>query len=91
MSQLFARVELLGEPSKDVYENLHKTMESLHWYRLINGKALPHATYQAVNASDVPDLMRIATDLKATIQQSIWTKSLVLVIRAADWAKSAAD
>ncbi len=90
MSQLFARVELLGSPSEEVYEKLHAEMERLNWYRKINGKALPHATYQATFTSDAPDLMELAKTLKAMIEQKIWTKSLVLVIRSADWAKSAA-
>lgn len=90
MSQLFARVELLGRPSEEVYNRLHAQMESLCWYRQIDGKNLPHATYQATSFAESPDLMSIAESLKATIEKSIWTKSLVLVIRSADWAKSAA-
>ena len=90
MSQLFARVELLGSPSEGVCEKLHAQMASLNWYREINSKTLPHATYQATFTLDAPDLMEVANLLKATIEQKIWTKALVLVIRSADWAKSAA-
>jgi hypothetical protein len=91
MSQLFARVELLGNPSEEVYENRHKMMGGLHWCRRINDKVLHHATYQAINAADAPDLMSLATDLKPKLEKNIWTKSLVLVIRSADWAKSVAS
>jgi hypothetical protein len=90
MSLLFARVELLGSPSEEVYEKLHAQMESLNWYRQIKEKNLPHATYQATFTADAPDLMQVAKGIKATIEQQIWAKSLVLVIRAADWAKSVA-
>lgn len=90
MSQLFARVELLGTPTESVYEKLHATMENLHWYRQINNVALPHATYQAINGADAPNLMSIADELKGIIERTVWTKCLVLVVRSADWAKTAA-
>ena len=53
MAQLFARIELRGTPGEPVYERLHAHMESLNWYRMIDGvteagdqitMTLPHAT-----------------------------------------------
>ena len=89
MSQLFARVELLGSADQGVYKRLHEYMLSLHWYQQINGSDLPHATYEATNQLSAPDLIRMGNELKAYIETYIWTKALVLVIRAADWAKTA--
>jgi hypothetical protein len=37
MAQLFARIELRGTPGEAGYERLHAHMESLNWYRTIDG------------------------------------------------------
>ena len=89
MSQLFARVELRGTPGEEVYERLHAFMHGNNWFQVIAGVQLPHATYQATNSLDAPNLLGIANALKAEIEKTIWTKALVLVIRSADWGKSA--
>ena len=46
MSQLFARVELRGTSSKDVYKRLNAYMESKYWYTFIGDATdLPDSTY----------------------------------------------
>jgi hypothetical protein len=89
MSQLFARIELKGTPTDDVYQRLHKFMLDQRWYQLINSTAMPHAMYQATLTNNTPDLPAIARGLKQQIEKAIWTRSLVLLIRSADWAQSA--
>jgi hypothetical protein len=92
LSQLFARVELRGSPGEDVYERLHEYMESLYWYRTIAGSTgrvtLPHATYQATVSAATPDLMAMGNTLKSGIESTIWTKALVLVLQATNWART---
>lgn len=89
MSQLFARVELRGTPGEDVYKRLHDFMHGNNWFQQIAGVQLPHATYQGTNPSEAPNLLGIANALKEEIEKTIWTKALVLVVRSADWGKSA--
>jgi hypothetical protein len=92
MAQLFARVELRGEPSEDVYQRLHAYMESMHWYRTITGTrevSLPHATYQATTNTDSPDLVQIADQLKSGIESKIWTKALLLIVQSINWVRTA--
>jgi hypothetical protein len=93
MAQLFARVELRGSPGEDTYTTLHAYMRSQNWHQTITGSTatsnLPHAVYQGNSANDQPDLLSIATGIKAYIEANIWTRALVLVIRSADWAISA--
>jgi hypothetical protein len=89
MSQLFARVDLRGTPREDVYNRLNEYMVSKSWYTVIDGVSLPHATYQAAYRADVPNLIAIAANLRASIENTIWTGAHVLVIRVADWAQSA--
>ena len=88
-SQLFARVELRGTPGEDIYNRLHAYMAGKNWYQSINQAELPHATYQATFSLDAPNLMEIGNTLKADIERTIWTKALILVIRAGDWGKTA--
>ena len=91
MSQLFARVELRGKPTEEVYQQLHDYMESLNWFRTITGTlitGLPHATYQATFSDPPPDLAKMASDFRSTIESKIWTKAIVLIIQANHWAQS---
>jgi hypothetical protein len=91
MSQLFARIELRGNPSLEVYQRLHDYMESLNWLRTISGTkttGLPHATYQATFTAPSPDLLKMATDFRTEIEAKIWTKTVVLIIQSSNWAQS---
>jgi len=90
MSQLFARVELLGSPDEKAYEQLHQYMSGMNWYKKISGVDLPHAVYQAQFQQEHPDLLAVANGLKAEIQRMIWTRALILIVRSVDWAKTAA-
>jgi predicted nucleic acid-binding Zn ribbon protein len=36
-----------------------------------------------------PNLMAMANELKTEIERRIWTKALILMVRSADWAKTA--
>jgi hypothetical protein len=89
MPQLFARVELRGDPTGKDYENLHALMKKNFWYQSITGNRttdLPHATYQAT-ANTIPDVSRLANDLQSKIESEVWTKAIVLVIDALSWAE----
>jgi hypothetical protein len=92
MSQLFAQVELLGNPGNDVYERLQPFMQSLYWYPTIGGdygtSNLPDGTYQATNNVPESDVLAIANDLKARIESDVWSEALVLVIESMAWAQS---
>lgn len=92
MAQLFARVELRGEPNEGVYQRLHSYMESQHWYMAIVGTrevSLPHATYQATTNNDAPDIVQMADNLKSGIESKIWTRALVLIVQSTNWACTA--
>jgi hypothetical protein len=89
MAQLFARVELRGTPGEETYQKLHQYMFSKNWFQQINGYDLPHATYQANSVAAEPNLMAMANELKTEIERRIWTKALILMVRSADWAKTA--
>jgi hypothetical protein len=92
MAQLFARVELRGDPGEDVYQRLHAYMESMHWYRNITGTrevTLPHATYQATTNTDAPGIAKMADTIKSGIESQIWTKAIVLMIQSTTWAQTA--
>jgi hypothetical protein len=91
MYQLFARVELRGSPSAEIYQRLHDYMRGLNWFTTITGSStstLPHATYQAV-CSAAPDVLARAKQLKLGIEANVWTSALVLVVEATNWAESA--
>jgi hypothetical protein len=89
MIQLFARVELRGTPSAEIYQRLHNHMLTLNWYTHISGSgvtvALPHATYQAKMETPPADLRIYANELKSGIEANVWTKALVLVAITASW------
>ena len=87
MAHLFIRVELRGSPSWQDYENLHAYMEKNNWYRNIRGKAgessLPHAMYHGNSENSIS---AIASALRTGIEESVWTKAIVLVISAQTWS-----
>jgi hypothetical protein len=86
MAQMFIRIELRGDPSKQDYDNLHAYMEKNNWYRQINGSAgesdLPHAMYQGSSENSASS---IASALKKGVEANVWTRAIVLVISAQDW------
>jgi hypothetical protein len=85
---LFARIELRGSPSSEIYQRLHQHMSGLNWYPTISGTnpgslqpitaALPHATYQATFAIAPTDLLQLGNSLKDGIEKNVWTKALIL-------------
>lgn len=86
MAQMFIRIELRGDPSKQDYDNLHAYMEKNNWYRKIIGSAgestLPHAMYQGSSENSASS---IATALKKGIEANVWTRAIALVISAQAW------
>jgi hypothetical protein len=91
MAVVFARIELKGEPTDAIYVKLHAHMKAKHWYQYLPGHAdtgMPHAMYQASFKNESPGLAKMAEALKATIESSVWTKALVLVIQEASWAQT---
>src|SRR5580698_6409821 len=97
MAQLFARIELRGSPGESVYERLHAHMESLNWYRAVDGvteagdqitMTLPHATYHAHTVSDDPLPLAVAHELRSGIESRIWRQAIVLVITTANWGQA---
>jgi hypothetical protein len=87
LAHFFIRVELRGDPSKQDYENLHAYMEGKNWYRKITGTAgestLPHAMYQGDSENPVSS---VAGALKKGIEADVWSRAVVLVISAQNWA-----
>ena len=86
MAQMFIRIELRGDPSKQDYDNLHAYMEKNNWYRKIIGSAgestLPHAMYQGSSENGASS---IAVALKKGVEANVWTRAIVLVISAQAW------
>jgi hypothetical protein len=90
MPQLFVKVELMGTPGEGDYKKLREYMRSKNWCSAISGANLPHATYQTALPPGMYDLMEMARSFKVEIEKTTQVKALVLVIRSADWAQSAA-
>lgn len=91
MAQLFARIELRGTPTHEIYELLNSHMSSMFWHQTIRGTItckLPHATYQATTYGDHPDIMTIANELKRSIELSVWAKAMVLIVQSTNWAEA---
>jgi hypothetical protein len=91
MPIVFARVELRGKPSDEIYEKLHTYMKSEQWSQHLPGypaKPMPHAMYQA-NYKTSPTLLTEAQLLRTYIEANIWTKAMVLLIEEANWAQTA--
>jgi hypothetical protein len=90
MAVLFARVELRGTPTEATYDNLHAHMRGKNWLQHLPGfpdKLMPHAMYQAF-FPQTPDTLAVANSLKESIEASVWTRVLVLVIRNEHWAQT---
>ncbi len=87
MAQLIARIELQGSPTSEIYDKLHALMEGRQWSRTIGSSigmiALPHAMYQVVSDKDVSQL---ATSIQEQIKKKVWTKPIVLIMAAGNWA-----
>lgn len=95
MFQLFSRIELIGSPSREVYEQLHAYMSSRNWYTDIIGdngvqQSLPPAEYQARFIAEPNDLIPEASRLKAYIEANIWPRAKVLMTYSPAWAVTAA-
>ena len=91
MPVLFARVELCGTPTEAIYEKLHAHMKGLNWFQYLPGhpaKPMPHAMYQAEYTVQ-PNTLEVAKYLKKEVEENIWTKVVVLVIRESNWAQAA--
>ena len=87
MAHIFVRVELRGSPTKEVYDSLHKVMETNGWSRYITGTAgtstLPHAVYHGDSANPP---VAIAKALRKVIQTEVWTVAVVLTMESSNWA-----
>lgn len=90
MTQLFVKVELIGAPDEGDYKKLREYMRGKNWRTEISGANLPYSMYQTTVPPGVYNLMQIARSFKVEIEKTTQTKALVLVIRSADWAQSAA-
>lgn len=90
MAQLFARIELRGNPTFQDYNKLHQVMLSMNWYQVIGPASTPlaHAMYQAV-FDIVPNVKTKAEQLKEQIESATWPRALVLVIIAEFWWQTA--
>jgi hypothetical protein len=91
MPVVFARIELLGSPSEEIYERLHAFMNARNWSQHLPGhpdKPMPHAMYQAFY-NESPDLGHLAAAFKKEIEGEIWTRALILLIEKNNWAQSA--
>jgi hypothetical protein len=84
MRQVIIRVELKGDPSGDVYKQLHSYMSIQNkWETKIESEKgsmnLPHAMYSGSTDLEPLDL---AVKLKERIESAIWKSAIVLII---DW------
>lgn len=89
MADYTLRIELLGNPGFDVYENLHTRMRNGGFLQTIGGVntqgtsttfTLPHATYYGssdATAVQVRDWAKHATE--------VWGKSIVFVAVTSIW------
>jgi hypothetical protein len=86
---VFARVELVGDPGWDTYDELHTLMEGKHWHQHLPGlpdSPMPHAMYQGT-FSATPDLGKVSQSLKSAIEVDVWNNAIVLLISEADWSQ----
>jgi hypothetical protein len=91
MAVIFARIELRGTPSEEIYERLHAYMRNLNWYQHLPDlpdRPMPKAMYQA-SFTNAPNLLAMASSFKSEIESTIWTRAWVLLIEKASWAQSA--
>jgi hypothetical protein len=93
MAYVFARIELRGKPSEEIYQKLHAYMQKNHWHQFLPERLdhpMPHAMYQAFFPNGAPDLLASAKSFKSEIERMIWSKAIVLLIEEANWAQSGA-
>ena len=88
MLSVIIRVELVGTPNGEVYDNLHAYMASKGLNKTITSDDrrqmdLPHGMYSGVTNLLLDTL---AAELKNHIASSIWTKPIVMVIGWQNWA-----
>lgn len=83
MPQFFARVELHGYPTYDVYEKLHSGMAKYGFGRKLNGKDLPTGTYYKAYSTSITSAER---DNCRAIANSTGFQNSVVVVQSNDWA-----
>jgi hypothetical protein len=89
MADFTVRVELVGSPGVEVYQNLHAKMQTLGFLTTVNNAGttykLPHATYYGSSILTGVELSSKVADLVAT---QVWTKPLVFVSETTNWGLS---
>jgi hypothetical protein len=83
MPLVFISVELRGKPSLQIYEKLDTHMEKNYWYRMKDGRRLPHAMYQGFTDRN---LGALSSTIRADIQTNIWRDSVVFIVASDAWA-----
>ena len=93
MAHFIARVELKGDPPRQLYEKLHALMAEVGFVQTITGthidteqyieSALPHATYYGTSTLETEMLKE---SLANRIRKSIQPKIDILVVRFDQWA-----
>lgn len=83
MALVFIRVELRGNPSGEIYERLHAHMEKRNWYRLKDGRPLPHAMYNGTTNNHIGT---VCGAIRKEIESSIWSSAIVFVVEPNSWA-----
>jgi hypothetical protein len=89
MADYTVRVELVGSPSAEVYQNLHSRMAGLGFLTTIqsNGTTykLPHATYYGTSFLEP---VALASRVAEEVKTKVWTKPLVFVSKTESWGLS---
>jgi len=90
MAEIFIRVELRGEPTGDVYDELHEYMEDENnWSRTIDSSEgvidLPTAMY---HGNSNMELLELVEALQDYIESNIWDDAVVMAIETGEWALS---
>jgi hypothetical protein len=92
MVEYTLRIELLGNPSQDVYKDLHARMQRGGFSQTITGtssngqsvtKPLPHATYYG----SVEATAAGVRDWAQAHAKEAWGKSIVFVAATSTWAR----
>jgi hypothetical protein len=86
MADYIIRIELRGDPSSDIYNQLHTLMKQKSFGQTITGQrinALPHATYYG-SSQEAPSAL--CTSIHTTVTSQIWTKAIVLAVVVDTWA-----
>lgn len=91
MANYTLRIQLVGKPSEDVYDDLHARMQKGGFRRTIEGVNtagqaagfdLPHGTYYGSSDADVARVRDWAKDHA----KEAWGKSVVFVAQTDTWA-----